>query len=108
MMFSNKFVAAIKVDGKILRELKDSVYIPYGSEYSILLKNLESRKASVSVSIDGVDVGEGVTFVVEPNSELELKRFVKNKNLTEGNAFKFIERTEQIEEHRGVKLEDGL
>ena len=42
MMYNNKLVAAIKSNGKVLREFGEEVYIPFGSEYSILIKNLHS------------------------------------------------------------------
>ena len=54
MVYQDKFVVSVKVNGKVLREHdKDHVYLPFGSEYSILLKNLESRKALVTINIDG-------------------------------------------------------
>jgi len=58
MVYSKKFVAVIKCNGKILRETsKDNdVILPFGAEYSILLKNLDHRRAVAEVSIDGVDV----------------------------------------------------
>lgn len=108
MMFSNKMVCCLKANGKILREFKDTTYIPFGSEYSILLKNLNSLRASVKVSIDGTDVAEGINFIIGPNSDFELTRFIKNGNKNSGNKFKFIERTAQIEEYKGIGIEDGL
>jgi len=42
MMYESKLAAAIKVDGKVLREFKDTVHIPFGSEYTVLLKNLNT------------------------------------------------------------------
>lgn len=107
MMYSNKMAAVIKSSGKVLREFKDEVQIPFGTEYSVLLKNLNSVRASVDITIDGVDVVGG-SLIVKPNSECELQRFIKDGNLTSGNSFKFIERTAGIESHRGVKLEDGI
>jgi hypothetical protein len=107
-MYKNFAAIAIKHNGKILRELKDLVLLPYGSEYSILIKNLNSRRMQAQVSIDGTDIGDGTTFIIDANSDIELKRFVRNGNLDEGNAFKFIERTAGIEEHRGIKMEDGI
>jgi hypothetical protein len=47
-------------------------------------------------------------LVLDAGKEIDLERYVRNGNLTEGNRFKFIERTAGIEQHRGVKLEDGL
>ena len=108
MMYESKLAAAIKVNGKVLREFnKDTVYIPFGSEYSILLKNLNTKRAVVNITIDGQDIVEG-GLVLNAGQEVDLERFVKNGNLTEGNRLKFIERTETIEQHRGIKLEDGL
>lgn len=106
MMFSNKLVTCIKVNGKILREFKDTVYVPFGSEYSVFVKNLESRRAIVKIEIDGTQVCED-GFVVNANSEVNVERFVKDMNI--GNRFKFIERTAKIEDGpRGIKAEDGL
>jgi hypothetical protein len=108
MMYSNKLAVAVKSNGKVLREFKDSVYVPFGTEYTILIKNLNSVRALVDVSIDGTDVGGGVSFVVAPNSEVELERFITNGNMNVGNRFKFIERTGAVEAHRGIGVEDGL
>jgi len=107
MMYESKLAAAIKVNGKVLREFKDTVYIPFASEYSILLKNLNTTRAVVNVFIDGEDMVPG-GIVLNAGQECDLERSVKNGNLTEGNRFKFIERTGAVEQHRGVKLEDGL
>lgn len=107
-MYSNNFVVTVKVNGKILREDRDSVFLPFGSEYSILLKNLNSIRAQVKVGIDGVDATDGTPLIVPANFSLELERYIRNGNLDSGNRFKFIERTQKIEEHRGIRAEDGL
>jgi hypothetical protein len=106
-MYQNKLVASLKANGKILREFKDTVYIPFGSEYSFLIKNLNTTRALVNIYIDGESVIHG-GLVLNAGQEVDLERYVKNSNLFEGNKFKFIERTDTIEQHRGVKLEDGL
>ena len=98
-------VAAIKADGKILREFGEKVYMPFGKEYSILLKNINSQKAVVDIWIDGTKVTSS-GLVLNPNSEFELERFIENLNA--GNRFKFIERTSKVESNRGIMLEDGL
>jgi len=108
MMYSNKLAIALKSAGKVLREFDDQVYVPFGSEYSILVKNLNSVRALVSVSVDGEDAGDGTQFVIHGNSEIELERFIKNGNFKKGNRFKFIERTDAVEDHRGIGIEDGL
>lgn len=107
MMYNNKFVAVISCNGSILREKEGGVvYLPFGSEYSILLKNKHCRKALVSVEIDGVDVLNGHQLIIQPNSTEELKGFMKDMNRT--NRFKFIKKTKQIQDYRGDRLDDGL
>jgi hypothetical protein len=106
-MYNQKLVASIKANGKILREFKDSVYVPFSSEYSILLKNLNTKRALVNVFIDGENVVPG-GLVLDAGKEIDLERSIKDNNLSAGNKFKFIERTTQIEKHRGIKLEDGI
>lgn len=107
-MYESKLVASLKANGKILREFKDTVYIPFGSEYSFLLKNLNTTRALVNVFIDGEDMTPG-GLVLNAGQEVDLERSIKGGNLREGNRFKFIERTSAIEDGpRGVKLEDGL
>ena len=107
-MYQSKLVASIKVKGKILREFKDTVYCPFGAEYQILLKNLNTVRAVVNVFIDGENAVPG-GLVIDPGRSVDLERWIKNGNLSEGNRFKFIERTAKIEEGpRGIKEEDGL
>lgn len=107
MMYQNKFITALKVNGKVLREVKDTVFIPFGQEYSILLKNLNSVRALVNIQIDGQEVCPN-GLVLDANREVDLERFIKDGNLSAGNKFKFIERTAIVEKHRGVKAEDGI
>lgn len=108
MMYNSKLAVALKSHGKVLREFGETVYVPFGNEYSVFIKNMNNVRALISVEIDGEDVGDGTQFVVNGNSSVDLERFIKNGNLNEGNSFKFIERTENIEDHRGVGVEDGL
>jgi len=107
-MHQNKFVVCAKVNGKVLREQGETVRIPFGAEYTLHLKNLNSVRALVTVEIDGQDATEGIRLIVPANGALDLERFIKNGNMNAGNCFKFIERTSKIEEHRGVGAEDGL
>jgi len=108
MTYQSGVVAVIKVDGKILRESEGTFYLPFGSEYSILIKNLKTQRILVKVSIDGTDALDGTEIVILDNSEVELERFIKNSNFNSGNKFKFIEMTEDIENHRGIKVDDGF
>lgn len=108
-MYESKMVCCLKANGKVLREHKDTVYVPFGTEYSILLKNLNSVRAMVNISIDGKDIADGkADFIVNANTEIDLTRFLAGGNMNQGNKFKFIERTPGIEQHRGVGAEDGI
>jgi len=107
-MHSHSFVTAIKVDGNVLREDRGVVSVPFGSEYSIFLKNLGTVRALAKVSIDGEDATDDTWLIVNPNQSLDLERFIRNGNIDRGNRFKFIKRSAKVEEHRGIKAEDGL
>jgi len=108
MVYNQKFVAVIKCNGKILRETsKDNdVILPFGAEYSILLKNLDNRRAVVEVSIDGSDVLDGRRLVIDANEDTELKGVMVDNAVK--NAFKFIQKTKKIQDHRGDKIDDGF
>jgi hypothetical protein len=108
MVYANRFVAAIKVGGKVLREFSNVVKLPFGSEYSLLLKNLEGRRAKVRIWIDGKEVTDGTSLIVDANSSLELERSILNGNLDKGNRLRFVEKTAEIEEFRGNRADDGL
>lgn len=105
-MYLNKFVVSLKVGEKFLKEVKDEIRLPYLSEYSIYIKNLENRNALVNVFIDGKDVLGGNRLIVYANSILELDGFMES-NVIE-NRFRFIERTDKIENFRGINPEDSL
>ena len=106
MMYKNNFVAVIKNSGKILRERGGIVYLPFGSEYSILLKNKDVRRANVTVEVDGQDVLNGHSLIVNGNESQEIKGFMRNMSRT--NKFRFIKKTKEIQEHRGDRIDDGL
>jgi rubrerythrin len=106
MTYKEQFVVEVKADGQILRVRDGAVYLPFGCEYSILLKNLNSQKAAVNVSIDGEDVLDNKSLVLMPLATHELKGFLKD-NVAK-NRFRFIQKTKQIQEHRGDKVDDGL
>lgn len=106
MMYKDRFIAVIKHNGKVLRERDDVVRLPFGSEYSIMFKNLESRKAVVDLSIDGEDVLDGNSLIVPANSNLDLEGYMSGSAAK--NKFKFIQKTKEISNHRGDRLDDGI
>ena len=106
-MFKKDLVCVVKSYGKILRERNNGeIYLPFGSEYTLLFKNLNNRKVAIKVTIDNEDVLDGNNLIVNANDSLELQGFLKGNNTT--NKFKFIKRTKEIEEFRGVKEDDGI
>lgn len=107
MMYNNKLVASVKCGGKIMREDGETVYLPFGSEYSLLLKNLNTRKALVKVEIDGEDVTGG-GLIISPNQTVDFERYILDGNLDAGPKFKFIEMTGRISDHRGEDVSDGI
>ena len=106
MVYKEKFVAVVKSEGRILRESGDTVRLPFGSEYSIKMKNLHSRRAVVNVTIDGEDVLDGNRLVISPNSSVDLKGFLKGS--TAKNKFRFIKKTREISNYRGDRVDDGI
>ncbi len=104
MTYKKNFVAVIKVNGQVLRESNDTVELPFGSEYSIGLKNLDSVRMQARISVDGKDATGWL--IIGPGQAVDVERFIENLEI--GNRFKFIERSEAVEAHRGVKPEDGL
>jgi len=107
MMYKNNFVAVVKCKGKILRERNGgSVYLPFGAEYSILIKNKDARRALVDIEVDGENVMNGHKLIVDGNETQEIKGFMRNMKKT--NRFKFIHKTKEIQRHRGDRIDDGL
>lgn len=106
MTYKDYFVVEVKSNGHILRVKDDSVHLPFGSEYSILLKNLNSKRASVKISIDGQDVLDYNSIVIGPNETSEIEGFLSG-NVAK-NKFKFIQKTDQIQKHRGDRIDDGI
>jgi hypothetical protein len=108
MVYKKQFVASIKCNSKILRERGEEVYLPFGSHFSILVKNLNNIACRAYIYIDGENVLGNFGILLEPGQTDEIERFITNQNLNNGNKFKFIEKTGIIEEYRGNRIEDSL
>lgn len=107
-MYSNKLVACVKADGKVLREKGETVLLPFGSEYSLYFKNEHSRKVQIEVEIDGTDVMDGRALLLDAGETMDLEGFINDINGDDNRAFKFITKTNEISDFRGDKAEDGL
>jgi hypothetical protein len=106
MVYNEKFVAVVKCNGKILREKNNVVSLPFGANYSILFKNLDSRKAEVHVSIDGKDVLDDSSLLIHANTTSELLGVMQGNSVN--HSFKFIQKTQEISDHRGDEIDDGI
>ena len=111
MAYNEKFAVAVRCKGKILREINEGGYnavrLPFGSDYSLRLKNLNTKDAVISISIDGKDVLDGDSIVIKANSSTDLDGFMDHDGNVR-NAFRFIEKTKKISDYRGDKIDDGL
>lgn len=107
MMYNSKLVTSVKCAGKIMREQGDTVFLPFGEEYSLLLKNLNTKRALLHIEIDGEDVTPN-GLILGANQTIDLERFIIDGNMDNGPRFKFIEKTERISDYRGDKVDDGI
>jgi hypothetical protein len=106
MTFKNNFIVEVKCNGKVMRIRDGVIALPFGSEYSIYMKNLNSRKAVASLTIDGSDALDGHHRILMPNSSITINGFMKGMQST--NKFKFTRKTKRISDHRGDFPDDGI
>ena len=103
-------VAVVVCNGQILREIRnpgsDDVRLPFGSEYSLRFKNLNNVRAAISVTVDGEDVLDGHRLVLDANETTDLEGFMDGSAVR--NRFKFINKTKEISDFRGDRLDDGI
>ncbi len=104
MVYKENLVAVVKCGGRILREFDGLVSLPFGSEYSLLIKNLDSRKVLVNISIDGKSAANGI--LIDGNRDMELDGFLEGMDVR--NRFRFIQKTQEIVDHRGDHVDDGM
>lgn len=85
MVYSNKFVMAVLVNGEPQKELANGVVkIPFNSEYTLRFRNKNNRRAVVKIFIDGEDVG-GAGYVINPHDAIDIRR-----HSDVDRAFKFV------------------
>jgi hypothetical protein len=95
MMHSNSFVLAVKdSNGRILRELGGRVYLPFGSEYSLFLKNMHDVRACCAITIDGTDILGGQELIIPASGNLDLERFLADGNMNKGKKFRLVEKSD--------------
>jgi diadenosine tetraphosphatase ApaH/serine/threonine PP2A family protein phosphatase len=105
MAFVQNLVAVVKVGGRVLREQGGVVRLPFGSDYSLSFKNLDARRAVIRVEIDGQLVSGG-GLVLNGGASVDLDGFMDGWCVR--HRFRFIRKTQEVREHRGDRLDDGM
>jgi hypothetical protein len=86
MVYSNKFVLAVLLDGRPQEELANGVVkLPFGAEYSLRFRNKHNRRAVVKIYVDGENVS-GSGYIIPANDHVDIKR-----HWDKDRSFKFVE-----------------
>ena len=86
MVYSNRFVLCILINGQVQKELANgTVKIPFGSEYAIRARNKNPSRAVVKIFVDGENVS-GNGYVVPANDHIDIER-----HHDKDRAFKFVD-----------------
>jgi hypothetical protein len=84
MYYENIVVSILENNGKAFREFdserlpngrKSKVYVPFESEYRILIKNNLDKRIKLSIDIDGTNVS-GNGLILDKNSSDTIERFI--------------------------------
>jgi len=74
MVYSNRFIACVLVNGQPQKELANgTVPLPFGQEYSLRFRNKHNRRAVVKFTIDGENVS-GNGYIVPANGVVDIHR----------------------------------
>jgi hypothetical protein len=74
MVYSNRFVACVLVNGTPQKELANGVVpLPFDCEYSLRFRNKHNRRAVVKFTIDDENVSGG-GYVINANSSIDIHR----------------------------------
>jgi hypothetical protein len=74
MVYSNRFVACVLVNGQPQKELANgTVLLPFGQEYSLRFRNKHNRRALVKFTIDNENVS-GNGYVIAANGSTDIHR----------------------------------
>lgn len=85
MVYSNRFIMCVLVNGQVQKELSNGVVqLPFDTEYSLRFRNKNNCRAVVQFYIDGENVSNS-GYVIPANSFIDIKRhyFIDK-------AFKFV------------------
>ena len=83
------FSCTVLANGVPIKEIDGVAVLQFDSEYKLLLKNNNDRKAVANITIDGASISSFGDLVINANSEVTLERFI-TKSLDSGKRFKFV------------------
>jgi len=86
---TGSFSITVIVGDKPIKEIDGVAVVPFDSEYKVLLKNNNNRRAVAKVTIDGANISSFGNIVVPASGEIKLERFI-TQSLTDGKRFKFV------------------
>jgi hypothetical protein len=90
MAYDNNFVLCVLHNGSPVREIGNTVHLPFHSEYKVRLKNKHGHlKAKARVWVDGRKASNLGDLILHPGETLDLERFL-DSSMTRGNRFKFV------------------
>lgn len=88
-MYQNGFVASIKINDRTVEEKDSKVVMPFDTEFSIMLKNRNDRKAVARIYIDGEEITKKGRVIIDANSSVDIERYL-DESLENGKKFKFV------------------
>ncbi len=96
-MHTNKVTLAVLVDGKSLYENKDKIYMPFGTEYELFVKNDNSFDVKIEIKL-GLAFSDDI-FLIQANSKRTIKGFSHQGSFYK---YKFIEKIKEIKEAQPI------
>ena len=83
------FVCNVILNDKPVKEVNGVVVVPFESEYKLLLKNNNHRRASAHITIDGSPISSMGDLIIPAHADVTLERFI-TESLDRGKKFKFV------------------
>lgn len=85
MVYNNRFVMCVIVNGQVIPDKNGFAQIPFGTEYCLRFRNKNDRRAVVKFFIDGENVS-GPGYIIPANDYVDVAR-----HNDKDRAFKFVD-----------------
>lgn len=91
MVFKEDRVLCILTNGQVLREVNGEVFLPFGTEYVVRVKNYTSKRCGITIKIDGSYIHPDSTkIIVNANDTIDIERMMVDGDLNKGPRLKFV------------------